>query len=285
MEKRRLGKTGHLATILTFGGAAFWLVSQAEADAAMELAVEHGINYIDVAPSYGQAELRLGPWLEKHRSEVFLGCKTMKRTKKEAEESIKDSLKLMKVNYFDLYQFHGVDNMKTLDEIMGPDGALQAVLEAQKAGLVRFIGLTGHNPAFQVEALKRFDFDNLLFPLNRVEAGHPNDSNEFHNLLKIAKQKDVGTVAMKAVTKKPWTQNMHMYKTWYEPFETQEEIERSLWFTLSQDVTSAAMPGDLRLWPMVIDAAERFKPMSAAEQKAAMDEVQQYSPIFPLHHD
>ena len=283
METRRLGKTGHLSTVLVFGGAAFWLVNQAEADAALELAAAHGINHIDVSPSYGQAEIHLGPWLKskKHRQSVFLGCKTMKRDKTEAAKELKESLKALYTDYFDLYQFHGVDDMATLHKILGPDGALTTVREAQRAGVVKYIGITGHKPSFLAEALQVFDFDTVMFPLNRVEAAHPSHVNEYKNLLKIAKEKDAGTMALKAVTKSPWDRQMHMYKTWYEPFDTQEEIDKSLWWTLSQDITAACMPGDLRLWPMVIDAAERYKKMSAAEQGQAMADVKKLSPLFP----
>lgn len=283
METRRLGKTGHFSSIVIFGGAAFWLVNQSEADAALELAAAHGINHIDVSPSYGQAEIHMGPWLKskKHRESVFLGCKTMMRDKTAATKELKASLQTLQTDYFDLYQFHGVDDVATLHKILGQDGALTAVREAQRAGIVKYIGITGHKPSFLAEALKVFDFDTVMFPLNRVEAAHPSQANEYKALLKLAKEKDTGTMAIKAVTKSPWDRQMHMYKTWYEPFDTQAEINQSLWWTLSQDITAAAMPGDLRLWPAVIDAAERFKKMSAAEQAAAMEEVKKLAPLFP----
>jgi aryl-alcohol dehydrogenase-like predicted oxidoreductase len=281
MEKRRLGKTGYMSSILTFGGAALWLVTQAEADAGIAMAVEHGINQIDVAPEYGQAEMRLGPWLEKHRREIFLACKTRKRSKTEVLESIRQSLKTLQVNDFDLFQFHSVDDMETLNTLLGPSGGLEAVLEAKKQGLLRYIGITGHKPTFLAEALKHFDFDTVLFPLNRVIAAHPDETIEFNSLLKVAKKKDVGTIAMKAVTKSPWTNQMHMYKTWYEPFETQEDIDTSLWYALNQDVTTLAMPGDLRLWSMVIDAAERYKTMNKKQQSEAVIEAKKYRPLFP----
>ena len=281
MEKRRLGKTGHMSSIVTFGGAALWLVSQAEADAGIELAIQHGINHIDVAPQYGQAEMRLGPWLEKHREKVFLACKTMGRTKTEAWESIKQSLKTLSVDYFDLFQFHGVDDLETLGMILGHEGALEAVLEAKQQGLIRFIGITGHRPKIITEAMNRFNFDTVLFPLNRGMAAHPNDDNDFRKLLQVAHKHDIGTIAIKAVAKSPWDNPMHMYKTWYVPFEEQSDIDKSLWYTLSQGVTTAALPGDLRLWPMVIDAAERFRPMDAQEQTEAVSEVKQYPSLFP----
>lgn len=280
MEKRRLGKTEHMSSIITFGSAALWQVSQAEADAAIELAIEHGVNHFDVAPSYGEAEMRLGPWMQKHHKEVFLACKTTERGKTGAWESIKRSLELLKADYFDLFQFHGVDDLETLNVVLGPMGALEAVLEAKEQGLVRHIGITGHRPFVQIEALNHFDFDTLLFPVNCVLAAHRNDFNDFLPLLEIARQKDVGTIGIKAITKRPWEAAVRMYRTWYEPFDEQEEIDKSLWYALSQGINTAAMPADLHLWPLVIDAAERFRVLDTREQEETISEVKQYKPIF-----
>lgn len=281
MEKRRLGKTEQMSSVIAFGSAALWKVSQAQADAAIELATEHGVNHFDVAPSYGQAEIRLGPWMQKHHKEVFLACKTTERGKTGAWESIKRSLEMLKVGYFDLYQLHGVNDLETLNAVLSPRGALEAVLEAKEQGLVRHIGITGHRPFVQIEALNRFDFDTLLFPVNCVLAAHRNDFNDFTLLLEIAQQKDVGTIGIKAVAKRPWESEMRMYQTWYEPFDEQTEIDKSLWYALNQGITTAAMPADLRLWPLVIDAAERFRGMDAGEQEEVVSQVRQYRPIFP----
>lgn len=281
MIRRRLGKTEHMSSILTFGSAALWQVSQAEADAAIELAVEHGINHFDVSPRYGQAELRLGPWMQQHHKEVFLACKTTERGKAGAWENIKRSLEMLKVDHFDLYQFHAVNDLETLNVVLGPMGALEAVLEAKEQGLVRHIGITGHRPFVQIEALRRFDFDTILFPINRVLAAHRNDYDDFLPLLDIVGAKDVGTIGIKAVAKRPWEANMRMYRTWYEPFDEQEEIDKSLWYALTQDITTAALPGDLHLWPYIIDAADRFRILDTHEQQKAISEVKQYKPIFP----
>lgn len=281
MENRRLGKTEHMSSIIAFGGAALWQISQKDADAVIELATEHGVNHFDVSPTYGQAEMRLGPWMEKHHKEVFLACKTIERSKTRVWESIKRSLETLRVDYFDLYQFHGVDDLETLNVILSSGGALEAVLEAKEQGLVRHIGITGHRPFVYVEALNRFDFDTVLFPLNRVLAAHRNDFNDFAPLLEIARQKDVGTIAIKAIAKRPWEAAMRMYQTWYEPFDEQAEIDESLWYTLSQGITTAVMPADSRLLPMVIDAAERFRALDTGEQEEAVAQVRQYRPIFP----
>jgi len=280
MEKRRLGKTKHMSSIIIFGGAALWNVTQSEADAAIELAIEHGVNHFDVAPLYGQSEVRLAPWLEKHRKGMFLATKTRERGKIGAWESINRSLERLRVNYLDLYQFHGVDDLETLNVILGPDGALEAVSEAKEQGLIRYIGITGHRPYVQIEALNRFDFDTVMFPLSRLHAAHVNDFNNFLPLLEVARKKDVGTIAIKALARRHWQQATHKYRTWYEPFEKQAEIDKSLWYALSQGVTTVTMPADFHLWPMVIDAAERFRPLDTQEQQAVVAELEKYQPIY-----
>ncbi len=281
MEMRKLGKTNHISSIVAFGGAALWKISQAEADAAIEMAVARGVNHFDVAPTYGEAEIRLGPWMAKHHKEIFLGCKTQARSKAAAWESIKRSMDRLKVDYFDLFQFHGVDDLETLNVILSPVGALEAVLEARQQGLIRYIGITGHRPYLHCEALNRFDFDTVLFPLNRVLAAHCNDHNDFRPLLDLAQRKNVGTIAIKSVTKQPWLSPMHMHKTWYEPFDNPVDIDNSLRYTLSQGVTTCAMPGDLSLWPMILDSADKFQPMTQKKQDDAVCEVIQYRPLFP----
>ena len=279
MEMRRLGKTGHMSSIVAIGGAAMGTVTQAEADAGMNLAIEHNINHIDVAPAYGEAELRIGPWMSRHRKDFFLGCKTQARDKTGAWESIKRSLDRLRAGYFDLFQFHGVDDIETLTAILSPGGAMEAVLEAKSQGLIHYIGITGHRPFVHVEALNRFDFDTVLFPLSRVHASHLNDQNNFLSLLEYTRRKDVGTLAIKAASKRSWPDGTHTYHTWYEPFCDQANIDKSLWYTLSMGVTTLPMPSDLTLWPMVIDAAERYSLMAPDEQAAALDEVKQYQPI------
>ena len=280
METRRLGSTEHMSSLLTFGAAALWQVTEAETESALELAIGHGINHIDVAPSYGQAEIRLGPWLEKNRRKVFLGCKTGQRSKAGAWESIKQSLENLRVDSFDLFQFHGVNDVETLNVILGPGGALEAVLEAKEQKLLQHIGITGHRPFVLVDAIRRFPFETVLFPLSRVLAAHRNDYTDFSILLDQAAQKDVGLIAIKSVAKRPWQGTMHIYRTWYEPFSQQTDIDKCLWYTLSQGVTTAAMPGDLSLWPLLIDAAERYRPLDEREQTEVVSEARRYPPIF-----
>ncbi len=281
MEKRRLGRTQHMSTIIVFGGAALGKVSQREADMIVELALEHGVNHFDVAPSYGEAELRLAPCMKDHRDDIFLACKTQKRTREEASEELHRSLERLGVDYFDLYQLHAVDELRQLDAALGPGGAIEAVLEARERGLVRHIGITGHHPAVQVEALRRFDFDTVMFPLNFVLRRHRNAQNDYEPLLKLAEEKDVGAMAIKSIAKQPWQTEAHTYSTWYEPFDTQESIDRSLWFVLSQGVTAAVSASDIRLVPRILDAAERFEKLSEAQQSELIAAATDLIPLFP----
>lgn len=288
MEKRRLGRTGHMSSILIFGSFALHHADQKEADAALEMALENGINHIDVSPIYGQAEERIGSWIGRNGNKFFIGCKTHEREKAGAWESLKRSLEMLRVDSFDLFQFHGVDNTGTLDTIFGPGGALEAVLEAREQGLVRFIGITGHRPPSHQEALDRFDFDTVMFPLNRVHAAHPTDWNVFLPLLATARQRDVGVMAIKSVAKQAWEthdRQSRLYNTWYEPFDTATEIEKSLRYTLSQDITSAVLPGELSLWPAAIDAANRFQPMNEEEQRDVVSQAARYQPLVGPNMD
>jgi aryl-alcohol dehydrogenase-like predicted oxidoreductase len=282
METRRLGRTGHVDGILIFGGFALFNASQKEADAALETALEAGINHIDVSPIYGQAEARIGDWMRRNGKKFFIGCKTAERDKQGAGQGLKQSLKTLHIDRFDLFQLHGVDEPRVLDAALGPGGALEAILEAREQGLVRYIGITGHNPTLQDMAIRRFDFDTVLFPLNRVHAAHFNEWNDFRPLLATARRQDVGVQAIKAVARGTWSDprwESHPYNTWYEPFDDPKEIEKSLWYTLSQDITAAVLPGDLKLWPAIFDAAERFRPLSKKQQT---DLVAQAAPYQPL---
>jgi len=265
MQDRRLGRTGNKSGIIAFGGAALSRASQDEADAAVEIAIGNGVNHFDVAPSYGEAESRLAPSLKKHRAEIFLACKTERRTKEEASAELHRSLERLAVRQIGLYQLHALDEPRELDVALGRDGAVEAISEARDAGLVRYIGITGHRPSTQVEALKRFDFDTIMFPLNIALRGHRTPENDYGPLLAIADDKDVGRIAIKSIAKERWHTDQHSYRTWYEPFDDQGSIDLALWFTLSQNVTTAVMPGDVRLMPKVLDAGQRFRALGEAE--------------------
>jgi aryl-alcohol dehydrogenase-like predicted oxidoreductase len=288
MEGRRLGRTGHLSSIITFGCCSIGRVSQKEADKVIELALSKGVNHFDVAPSYGEAELRLKPWMKEYRDDVFLACKTGKRTKKEAGDELSKSLRRIGVDYFDLYQFHGLDDLGELEVAFGPEGALQTMIEARDEGLIKHIGITSHRPPTIIEALKRFDLDTVLFPMNFVLSKHRLPENDYEPLLRIAEQRDIGTIVMKAFAKRPWPHSIveqprekRPYSTWYEPFDTQLEIERCLNFALSQRVTTLASACDISLVPMIIKAAERHKALTRNEQEMLIESAKDLKPLFP----
>lgn len=283
MQTRRFGRTGHMSTIVIFGAFAVGLLSQEEADAVMELVLARGINHIDVAPSYADAELRLGPWLETHRDRFFLGCKTQLRDKEAAREELYRSLERLRVDRFDLYQLHAVATMAELEECFAPGGSLEAIVEARDEGLTQCLGITSHGleaPVVLIEALNRFDFDSLLFTLNFQMWADENYRRDVSRLMQIADERDVGTMVIKTWARGPWGEKEHRYHTWYEPFDDAEMIEQTLRFNLSHPVTGVISAGDARLLPMILDAAERFQPMDDAEQAALLAKAGEYEPLF-----
>jgi aryl-alcohol dehydrogenase-like predicted oxidoreductase len=283
METRRFGRTGHLSTIAIFGAAAFWEISQADADKVMEQVTEAGVNHIDVAPSYGQAEERIGPWMPRERGRFFLGCKTMERTRQGAWDEMQRSLKLLQTDTFDLYQCHAVNTMEELDSVTMKGGALEAFVEARQRGLIKFIGITGHGanaPQIYLEALRRFDFDSVLFPLNFVQMANPEFRKHAEELIATCKAKDVGTMLIKTITKAPWGERQHTATTWYEPFDKMEEIQRAVNFALSYDVTGLCTAGDTRILPMVLKACENFKRLDNSKLEEMIQSGQQYEPLF-----
>ena len=283
MQTRRFGRTGHMSTIVIFGSFAVGLLSQDEADEVMELVLAHGVNHIDVAPSYADAELRLGPWLETHRDRFFLGCKTQLRDKEEAREELHGSLERLRVDRFDLFQLHAVATMEELEKCFAPGGSLEAIVEARDEGLTDYLGITAHGPqapAVLIEALERFDFDSLLFTLNFQMWADEAYRKDVSKLMQVAQQRDVGTMVIKTWARGPWGEKERRYHTWYEPFDDAEMIEQTLRFNLSQPITGVINAGDARLLPMILDAAERFRPMDGAEQAALLATAGEYEPIF-----
>ncbi len=283
METRRFGRTGHMSTVAVFGAAAFWEISQEDADKVMESVIAAGINHIDVAPSYGQAEIRIGPWMPRERSRFFLGCKTGERTKEGAWKEMQESLKRLQTETFDLYQFHAVTTMEELDAITMKGGALEAFVEARRAGLTKFIGITGHGanaPQIYLEALRRFDFDSVMFPLNFVQFANPQFRKYAEELIAVCKAKDVGTLIIKSVTKAPWGERQHTATTWYEPFDQSDQIQPAVNFVLSHDVTGLCTAGDTRVLPLVIKACENFSRLSQEEMEQMIATGNQFEPLF-----
>lgn len=283
METRRLGRTGHMSTVAIFGGAAFWQISQEEADKAIELIIEAGINHLDVAPSYGQAEIRIGPWMPRERERFFLGCKTTERTREGAWKEMQESLKRLQTETFDLYQCHAITTMEELDAVTMKGGALEAFVEARQKGLTKYLGITGHGaqaPQIYLEALRRFDFDTVMFPLNFVQMANPEFRTYAEELIATCKAKDVGTMVIKSITKGPWGEKQHTATTWYEPFEKMDEIQKGVNFALSHDVTGICTAGDTRVLPLVLKACESFSQLNKDDMEEMIKSGKQYEPLF-----
>ncbi len=283
MLKRRFGRSRHMSSVAIFGAAAFWELSQADADRVMENVLAAGVNHFDVAPSYGQAEQRIGPWMPRIREQIFLGCKTMERSKAGATDEMHRSLKRLQVEQFDLYQIHAITTMDELDQATATGGALDAMIEARQAGLTRHIGITGHgvdSPAIFLEALRRFDFDSILFPLNFVQYANPEYRHQSEELLRVCRQRDVATMVIKTVCRGPWGEQEKTHTTWYQPFTEAEIIQNTVNFALSQDVSGLCTVGDTRVLPLVLQACEQYSPLSADEQEQLIASASQYEPLF-----
>lgn len=259
--RRPFGSTGHNSSVTLFGAAALGRVSQAEADRTMELIMEYGVNHIDTAASYGDAETRLGPWMAKHRKDFFLATKTGERTYAKAKEEIHRSLERMQVDNFDLIQLHNLVHPDDWDTAMGPGGALEAAIEARQQGLVRFIGVTGHGlavAAMHYRSLKTFDFDTILMPWNYVMKRNERYAADFERTVALAKEKGVAIQTIKSITRGPWGSSERTQATWYQPLEEKADIERAVHWVLARGDVFLNTVGDIHILPRVLESASRF---------------------------
>jgi aryl-alcohol dehydrogenase-like predicted oxidoreductase len=284
MEKRRLGRTGHMSTIVIYGGAALGNRTQEEANAALDMALAAGVNHIDVAPTYGKAEQLMGPWLEQHRDKFFLGCKTEQRGRDEAWKALENSIRLLRTDRLDLHQLHAVTSFEELDQATAKGGALEVLIEARDQGLAKWLGITGHGwdaPAVFSEALERFDFDTVMFPIFPGAYANPDYRREAEKLLDTCAARDVGVMIIKSVARQAWGERARSFDTWYEPYSEQERINLGVRFALSQHpVTAIPAAGDVRLLPLVLQAAENFVPMPQDEQEALIEQAKDLQPFF-----
>jgi predicted aldo/keto reductase-like oxidoreductase len=249
----------------------------------MELIIESGINHVDVAPQYGVAEERIGPWMARYRDDFFLGCKTMERSREAAREQLNQSLKRLRVEQFDLYQLHAITSFEELDEVTAPGGALDTLIEAKRQGLTRYLGITGHGvdtPAIFIEALHRFDFDSVLFPVNYIQYTNPTYRKNATELLRLCREKDVGVMVIKTTARGVWGDRKKTHTTWYQPFSDLNQIQKAVDFALSQPVTGLCMAGDTHLTPLLIEACENFTPMEISQQEALINSVVHMQPLF-----
>ena len=259
------GRMGHLSSRVIFGAAALGQVTQAEADATLDLLLEYGINHIDTAASYGEAEDRIGPWMQRGlRKNFFLATKTGDRTYIKARDSIHKSLERMKVDSFDLIQLHCLIDQDEWDVAMGPGGVLEACIEAKQQGLVKYIGVTGHElrvPRMHLQSLHHYDFDSVLLPWNYVLAKMPQYATDFETLLALCKERNLAVQTIKSITRAPWPKDVGDKKfaaTWYVPFTEQADVDTAVAWLLSRLGIFLNSVGDIHILPKVLDAAARF---------------------------
>lgn len=286
IARRPLGKTGEHLSILGFGGI---VVMNEEPSAAVNIvaeAVDRGINYFDVAPSYGNAQERLGPALKPYRNRSFLACKTEGRMKDDSRAQLEHSLKLLETDHLDLYQFHALTKMTDLDKVLGPGGAMETMEAAKKEGKIRYIGFSVHSVETALAAMDRHNFDTVLFPLNWVLVSQANFGMQ---ILNKAREKQMGILCLKSMAKTVWPadqqKNHAEPKCWYQPARFPDEASMGLRWTLGHPVTAAIPPGDERYFRLAMDIAQSYKPLSAAEEQTLLRGGRGVEPIFHLGND
>ncbi|HHV80946.1 TPA: aldo/keto reductase [bacterium] len=281
MDKRPYGKTGEMLSIIGFGGIVTAELPQEEANSIVALAIDRGVNYFDVAPTYMDAEERLGIALKGKRNNIFLACKTGKRTKEEARKELENSLRLLNTDHFDLYQLHSMTTDEDFEVAMGPGGAMETFVKAKDEGLIRYIGFSAHSVEVALKLLDAFQFDSVLFPLNWVNYFNANFGPQ---VVEKAMAKGVARLALKAMAKTviPEGQSRKYEKCWYLPVDEPELASLALRFTLSQPITAAIPPGEPKLFKMALDIAEKFTPITEEEIRLLKEKAKGLEPIFRL---
>jgi aryl-alcohol dehydrogenase-like predicted oxidoreductase len=271
MLRRRLGRTGHESSVAVLGAAAFWNSETADAAPAFEAALAAGVNHLDIAPRYGAAEQALGPLIPAVRDRLFIGCKTTRRSADGVRAQLENSLALLGCDYFDLYQLHAVCDTEELD---ARADAVAAITRARDEGLCRFVGITGHDvtvAASHLEALRRYDLDTVMFPVNRRLWADAHYRGDAETLLDVCAERDLGVMAIKSVARRPWPEGVDRFATtWYEPYAEPVDIEAGVRFTLSvPGVHAICTAGDAQILPRVLAAAEHFEPLPPDELMSA----------------
>lgn len=283
ITKQPFGRTGHMSTRTIFGAAALSRVTQDDADRTLEVLLEYGINHIDTAASYGDSELRIGPWMDRHRRDFFLATKTEKRTYQAARDEFHRSLDRLRVDQVDLLQLHYLVDPREWEVAMGPGGALEAVVEAREQGLVRFIGVTGHDvpiAAMHLRSLERFDFDSVLLPYSFVMMQNPQYAADFERLFALCQERDVAVQTIKSITRRPWGDKPQNRATWYEPLEDQADIDRAVHWVLGRPGIFLNTAADIHLLPKVLNAASRFQTRPPEEEMQAEVVRLAMAPLF-----
>ena len=285
IERRPFGRTGHQSSVTIFGAAALARASQDEADRALEVLLRWGVNHIDTAARYGDSELRIGPWMARHRRDFFLATKTGSRSAKAAREDLHRSLERLRVDSVDLIQLHSLGHPDDWDQALGAGGALEALVEARAQGLVRAIGVTGHGwaiPAMHRRSLARFDFDSILLPYNFPMAQNERYREAFDEVVAICRERNVAVQTIKALARGPWATADRTHTTWYQPLERQEDIDRAVHWVIGRPGLFLNTAGDLTLLPRVLDAAGRFSRRPTDAEMMAMHDATRMSSLFGL---
>jgi aryl-alcohol dehydrogenase-like predicted oxidoreductase len=283
IDKQPFGRTGHVSSRTLFGAAALSRVTQDEADSTLEQLLSHGVNHIDTAASYGDSELRIGPWMPRYRKEFFLATKTGERTYEKARDQFHRSLERLRVDKVDLLQLHNLVDPQEWEVAMGPGGALEAAIEAREQGLVRFIGVTGHGvtiAAMHKRSLERFDFDSVLLPYNYVMMQNPVYAADFEALMALCQKHNVAVQTIKSIVRAPWGEHEHTRATWYEPLEGQADIDRAVHWVLGLPGVFLNTAGDIHMLPKVLDAASRFQLRPSDEEMRAAVAEREMAPLF-----
>lgn len=286
IPKRKLGRTGERLSIIGMGGIVVVGSPQNEADRIVREAIGRGVNYFDVAPTYGngEAEEKLGNALAGYRDKVFLACKTTMRDRGGARKELETSLSRLRTEHFDLYQLHALTTKDDVEKALGVGGAIEAFLKAREEGKVRFLGFSAHSVEAALTAIDRFDFDTVLFPFNWVCFYRGNFGPQ---VVKAARAKKMGLLALKAMARSPWPEGVkHDYpKCWYQPVSDPAEAELALRFTLSEPITAAIPPGEYRLFQMALSIAARFKRLGKKERQLLQAKATELQPIFRYPHN
>ncbi len=283
IARAAFGRTGHMSSRALFGAAALGRVSQDTADRTLDVLLQYGVNHIDTAASYGQAEDRIGPWMREHRSHFFLATKTGERTKAKAWDEFRRSLDRLQTDHVDLLQLHFLIDEGEWQTAMGPDGALEAVLEAQAQGLTRFVGVTGHElaaPRMHLRSLEKHDFDAVLLPYNYLL--HQNEAyrRNFDALRRLCLKRNVAVQIIKSAAVGPWGEKPKTRATWYETLEDQADLDRAVWFVLGQEGVFLNTAGDVDLLPKVLDAASRFVRRPSDDEMQKLVQEREMTPLF-----
>lgn len=279
IEKRTLGKTGEMLSMIGFGGIVVNKATTEQAASRVKEAIDFGINYFDVAPSYGNAEEMLGPALKPYRKDVFLACKTTERKKDGARKELEQSLEYLHTDYFDLYQLHAVTTLEDVDTIFAREGALETFARAREEGLVKYLGFSAHSVEAALALMERFEFDTILFPFNFAAWYNGNFGPQ---VMEEAKKQNMGILALKAMAWRRWEEDeeRNIDKTWYKPLTEKEQADAGLRFTLSHPVTAAIPPGHEDLFSMALRLATDFEPMEKDEILAIKEKAMKTKPIF-----